>query len=211
MNLQDISIITLNLVVAAVFVSDSSIAPVSDRNTVNSQHSNSGTQSFNHVDISFDGVANQPNENVSVSGFGPKSILLAKYSDIPRSVEVTYLNKYARTLQSEETATGWIVAYGGRRSAADEAEKRGRRAKDYLVDTRGIDAARLNIVDGGYREDPTTELWLAPQGASMPPVSPTVDRYDFTAISRCFFDPTSGGSFVITDYPSKDSWRRQVN
>ena len=114
--------------------------------------------------------------SVRSGNFARKSILFETYGQISRSDEVKHLNRYSKELQAEETATACIIAYGGRDSASNEAEKRVTRVKDYLVSSRGIDAARLTLVDGGYREDATTELWIVPQGASSPPVTPTIDR-----------------------------------
>jgi len=59
-------------------------------------------------------------------------------------------------------------AYG---SCAGEAEARAQRAKDYLVNTRGIDAGRLVTVDGGCRSDLSVELWIVPTGATAPAAS----------------------------------------
>jgi hypothetical protein len=46
--------------------------------------------------------------------------------------------------------------------------------KSHLVLTRGINAARIVTIDGGYREQPTTEFWIVPDGASPPQPSPTI-------------------------------------
>jgi hypothetical protein len=48
------------------------------------------------------------------------------------------------------------------------AQKRIERAKDYLVNTRGIDAGRIMTVDGGCRADVAVELWVVPTGATPP-------------------------------------------
>ncbi|MDQ2921342.1 MAG: hypothetical protein M3R52_07010, partial [Acidobacteriota bacterium] len=52
-----------------------------------------------------------------------------------------------------------------------EAQARADRAKDYLVNTRGIDAGRLTTVDGGCRSDLAVELWVVPTGATPPAAS----------------------------------------
>jgi hypothetical protein len=49
-------------------------------------------------------------------------------------------------LQNDPSSRGAIVGYG---SCDEEGLKRAQRAKDYLVNTRGIDAGRIDVIDGG--------------------------------------------------------------
>ncbi len=49
-----------------------------------------------------------------------------------------------------------------------------KRAADYLSTNRGIGRDRLVIINGGYRESNSFELWLVPQGAEAPRPTPTV-------------------------------------
>jgi hypothetical protein len=106
------------------------------------------------------------------------SFRFALYGEIPRSAESTKLNGYARELRANKGAQGYIITYGGKDSAEDMAQERADRAKDYLVTVREIDAGRLVTVDGGYKEEPATELWIVPAGATPPTASPTVERSD---------------------------------
>ncbi|MDQ3805423.1 MAG: PKD domain-containing protein [Acidobacteriota bacterium] len=98
-----------------------------------------------------------------------------EYGNIRFNDEKARLDNFAIELQNDPTAQGYIIAYGGRRGRAGEAQRRADRAKDYLVNTRGISADRIVTVDGGFREDLTVELWIVPQGATAPTASPTVD------------------------------------
>jgi hypothetical protein len=77
-------------------------------------------------------------------------------------------------LQNDPTTTSYIIAYAGRTSKTGQAEKLLARAKDYLVQKRGIDPARIVIQNGGYREEDCVELWVVPQGATPPQATPTV-------------------------------------
>jgi hypothetical protein len=45
---------------------------------------------------------------------------------------------------------------------------------DYLTNSRGIDASTVEVIDGGYREEPAMEFWIAPPGASRPKPTPTL-------------------------------------
>ena len=98
-----------------------------------------------------------------------------EYGNIRFNDEKARLDNFAIELQNDPTSTGYIIAYGGRTGRAGEAQRRADRAKNYLVNTRGISADRIVTVDGGFREELTVELWIVPSGATPPPASPTVD------------------------------------
>ena len=84
------------------------------------------------------------------------------------------LDNLAIELQNNPGATGYVIAYAGRNSRPGEADRMGRRAADYLTATRGIGRERVTVVNGGYRDVNTFELWLVPQGAEPPRPTPTV-------------------------------------
>ncbi len=88
------------------------------------------------------------------------------------------LDNLAVELQNDPTATAYIIAYAGRHSRAGQASMLGARARDYLVTQRAIDASRLVIVNGGYREQDCVELWVVPRGATPPEPRPTVQAGD---------------------------------
>jgi hypothetical protein len=98
-----------------------------------------------------------------------------EYGNIKFNDEKARLDNYAIELQNDPTAQGYLVCYGGRTGRTGEAQRRCDRAKNYLVNTRGITADRIVTVDGGYREELTVELWVVPSGANPPSASPTVD------------------------------------
>ncbi len=91
-----------------------------------------------------------------------------EYGDIRFNDEKARLDNYAIQLQNEPGSQGYIIAYG---NCAGAAQARADRAKDYLVNTRGIDAGRLVTIDGGCRSDLTVELWVVPTGATAPAAS----------------------------------------
>jgi len=106
-----------------------------------------------------------------------------EYGNIRFNDEKARLDNFAIELQNDPTAQGYIIAYGGRRGRAGEAQRRADRAKDYLVNTRGIDASRIVTVDGGFREDLTVELWIVPSGATAPQATATVDPSEVQTIT----------------------------
>jgi hypothetical protein len=92
-----------------------------------------------------------------------------EYGDIRFNDEKARLDNYAIQLQNEPTSQGYIIAYG---TCEGQGQARADRAKNYLVNTRGIEAGRITTVDGGCRADLAVELWIVPTGAN-PPVPST--------------------------------------
>jgi hypothetical protein len=88
------------------------------------------------------------------------------------------LDNLAIELQNAPDATAYIFVYAGRRSRTGQADALGKRAADYLINSRGIDSRRVNILNGGYREDDYIEIWICPPGATGPQPSPTVQPGD---------------------------------
>lgn len=88
-----------------------------------------------------------------------------EYGNIRFNDEKARLDNFAVQLQNEPSATGYIIGYG---SCDAEGMTRANRAKDYLVNTRGIDASRIQIVDGGCLPELQVQLWIQPQGAPTP-------------------------------------------
>jgi hypothetical protein len=101
----------------------------------------------------------------SVRPLPPKPRKFDEYGNIRFNDEKARLDNFAIQLQNEPTAQGYIIGYG---SCDAEGTTRGNRAKDYLVNTRGIDAGRLMVVDGGCMPELKVELWIVPQGATPP-------------------------------------------
>jgi hypothetical protein len=97
-----------------------------------------------------------------------------EYSDLRFNDEKARLDNLAIQLQQDPTAQAYYVVFG---SCDTEGAARSTRAVDYLVNNRGIDRARITVVDGGCRESLTVELWICPSGAGAPTAtnSATVD------------------------------------
>lgn len=103
------------------------------------------------------------------------------------------LDNLAIQLQQDPAAQVYVIFYGGKSYQNTVYNKRTRRyitvqllprrgeAKlrmaawvSYLIANRGLDASRIVIIDGGYRENPMTEFWIAPPGAKAPTLTPTL-------------------------------------
>jgi hypothetical protein len=88
------------------------------------------------------------------------------------------LDNLAIQMQNEPNAQGYIIVYAGRNSRPGTADRLGARARDYLVQQRGLDPSRFTVVNGGYRDSDYFELWIVPQGAQPPQPTPSVQPGD---------------------------------
>lgn len=80
------------------------------------------------------------------------------------------LDNFAIELQNNPGATGYVVVYGNRfnNRATLDANRLRERAQNYLTATRGIDANRLTVINGGLSDRSYYELWVVPKGARPP-------------------------------------------
>jgi hypothetical protein len=88
------------------------------------------------------------------------------------------LDNLAVELQNDPTTHAYIIAYGGRTSPIGQVERLMKRARDYLMNERAIDGSRVVVVNGGFRESDSVELWVVPSGAASPRATPTVQAGD---------------------------------
>lgn len=105
------------------------------------------------------------------------STMIVEYGDITFDVEQNYLDLLAQRLRDEPGTRPWIIAYAGRVAYEKEALERADHAKQYLVEKHGIEPLRIVVVDGGFREVRSVELWLEESGALNDPLAtPTLKR-----------------------------------
>ena len=88
------------------------------------------------------------------------------------------LDNLAVELQNDPSAHAHIIVYGGKTSPIGQVDRLMTCARDYLVNERGIDSSRIVVVNGGFRESDTVELWVVPTGAAAPRATPTVQAGD---------------------------------
>ena len=115
--------------------------------------------------------------NSCTTGIARKSAPAVKFGEYVTddlSANKTQLDKFVLALQQDPTAQGYLIAYGGRTSQPEDAQKAADNATDYTINMRKMDGARTLSGVGGYREQPTVELWIAPPGATPPMATPTV-------------------------------------
>jgi hypothetical protein len=135
------------------------------------------------ITVDTAGLAGQPiSATVEVAGYNlecrascqasvpmpPNPTKFDEIGEIQRDDEKARFDVFAIELQNSPGAQGYIIAYGGRNKRYGTGRQRAERARDYLVNTRGIDAGRIVILDGGAHELGSTQLWLVPPGATPP-------------------------------------------
>lgn len=91
---------------------------------------------------------------------------------MPSYVEVIkyHLDLFYNQLLTEPNAQAYLIFYRGRRGSLTQNQSY---AKNYLDLRGGLLSERIKAVYGGYRENPTMELWIVPGGAEFPKPTPT--------------------------------------
>ena len=133
-------------------------------------------------DGSSDPACAQSAQAVSIVAPLPKRVIVAAEFDECNNCsyddQKARLDNLAIALQNDPSTRASIIAYGGRTSPLNQVEVLMSRARDYLITQRGIDASRFDVINGGFREDDSVELWIVPSGAAAPKATPTVQAKD---------------------------------
>lgn len=77
------------------------------------------------------------------------------------------LDEFAGEVKKKDDIVAHVIGYGGSSRNKNEAQLAGERARNYLIGT-GIWQGRIEIIDGGFRDEATVELWVTPKGATPP-------------------------------------------
>jgi len=112
----------------------------------------------------------------------PACRLFDSYGSRPARIEAARLNAFAVQLREQPGTQGFVLAYGGRRGYAREAQKLATDSQEYLVRTLGIEPGRIVAVDGGVKENLIVDLWIVPTGSVRPVPDPTVNPTEVTII-----------------------------
>lgn len=88
--------------------------------------------------------------------------------------EQWHLEDFRKSLVAEPDSKAYIIAYAGRADHPGKSRRYAWRARNYLVEMRGIQPERIVSIDGGRREEFIVELWLAPNSAQPPKPTPTL-------------------------------------
>lgn len=91
-----------------------------------------------------------------------------EYPEIARNDEKARLDNFTIELQTDPTATGYVIIYPGPQERASTIQTRSKKINDYMVNSRGFDPKRIVTLVGPPRNELTVELWVRPQGAAPP-------------------------------------------
>ncbi|MCA1634774.1 MAG: hypothetical protein LC802_14045 [Acidobacteria bacterium] len=87
--------------------------------------------------------------------------------DILISYWLARADNFAIELMNNPAAKGYIVAYGVPNKLPGWPFRRASQIKGYLVKSRGIDAERVGVVYGGYRDEVMYQLWIVHFAAAL--------------------------------------------
>jgi hypothetical protein len=106
-----------------------------------------------------------------------------EYEELNTDDEAARLDVLVERLSKDPDVRGCILSYSRPGLERGSYLRRIYGIARYLTESRGIEANRILLVDGGYKDSSATELWLVPQGEAPPPTAPTrvAPRVDLTA------------------------------
>jgi hypothetical protein len=150
------------------------------------------------LSIVFNAVSVQDLNAVRPAGAGVTGLTVTRAPDQTFRLFETYeagidakeirerLHWLAVFLKQNPDFNGFIVSYAGQHACYDEAIKRAKIAKQFLVSNEGVKSKQLKIVDAGYRSNWIVELWYGPMRARGKPVSRnTIDRSIVKITKEC--------------------------
>lgn len=136
----------------------------------------------------------------------PAARLIDSFGGINISDFLARADNFAIELQNAPTAKGYVVAYIVPNRLPGFSLGRAYWARGYLVNGRGVEAGRVEVVNGGYSDEPKFELWLADAGAKLP-VEPfdlgamlMRERTPFLFQSYDYYPPSELGTGIESGY-----------
>jgi hypothetical protein len=87
--------------------------------------------------------------------------------------DVERLGEFGVRLGKERRFKGYVIIYRARDKKSDSIENLMMAAKNYLIEELNVDSNMLEIINGGYREAPTVEVFLLPSTWPRPIATPT--------------------------------------
>ena len=98
-----------------------------------------------------------------------------EFGDIYASDLIARLDNFAIAIHQEPGSKAFLVVYRTRRDLPGLSNRYAHRMKAYLINSRGLPAQRVIIVDGGVANCLSQELWIAPLNSAP---KPREDAYD---------------------------------
>jgi hypothetical protein len=118
--------------------------------------------------------------------------------------EMARLDNFDGEFKKDPTSKVYIIGYNGRDDPPGKARRYILRAKNYLVEVRGVERNRIVTIEGGRREDFIVELWIVPSGASAPLQTPSIPESSDLG-DNLMFDEYSLGYDSFGKYEDADA------
>jgi hypothetical protein len=119
------------------------------------------------------------NVAASASATSAEARKLMEFTSTNWEDDMSRLDYLDGVLRDAPDANAYIIVYGGQRGdRRGENQARIACIKNYMVERRGVSPQRIEVIDGGHREQATVELWLIPRGERGPEPKPTVKPKD---------------------------------
>ncbi len=145
--------------------------------TIEVDSAGAGADRFIIADVWVGGYASdcmlQGRAFVTVAGPATKR---DEFGDLAEDKEKVRLAEFAAGL-SPSHDQAYIIAYAGRNNVRGYARSVLTRMRAAVI-AAGMPAEKVATMDGGFREEPTYELWAVPVGAIAPRPTPTINAKD---------------------------------
>lgn len=118
--------------------------------------------------------------NLRCSGFPLEDATTARYKHFDEYLkkavtdENARLDNFAVELVNNPDLKGYVIGYAGRSARVGEARRNLNEIRTYLTKKRSVEFNRVVLIDGGYRENSTIELYLVPREFLPPVATPTI-------------------------------------
>ena len=109
------------------------------------------------------------------------------YESLPTDDEAARLDAFYEALRQQPELRGYVIGYKEVSTAPGVFLRRLYGDQRYLVEMRGVDPNRVVVIEGGYKQKSTIELWLVPNDAAPPTPIPAASPIQITT-KRYLFD-----------------------
>jgi hypothetical protein len=97
-----------------------------------------------------------------------RSVYFDTFGEIPINDVLARLDNYVIQLHNIPRFKGYVIFYDGRKTSSKKMLRYEQSIKRHLLKNRGLQPDRLVIIDGGYREEATFELFMLTRELSPP-------------------------------------------
>lgn len=106
----------------------------------------------------------------------PPAKKIDEFGPVKEEEETARLDSFASSVTASDMA--FVITYAGRTGPRGQSNTELKRIRAYLLSKGVVSPDRLGMIDGGYKEEITHELWVVPIGADTPRPSPTISPKD---------------------------------